>query len=66
MKTFHIQSAVLNSVSSLWTQLRAAVLVPLSDMEMEMRALQGDAEFERRLLGDPCPWRIRNYAAMGV
>ncbi len=53
MKTSSIQSALLDSISSLWTQLRTAVLVPVSDKETEARDAQGEVDFEGLLRGDP-------------
>lgn len=53
MKTSSIKSAMFKSISCLWTQLRAAVFVPVGDMEMEEQDAQCDVDFEGWLHGDP-------------
>jgi hypothetical protein len=52
MKTPSIQSAILESLSNLWAQLRAAVRVPVTDVKTETNDAQSDSDFEGWLHGD--------------
>ena len=56
MKTPLIKSTLLDTLSSLWTQLHAALLIPIDDKESE--APHGDSDFEGWLRRDP--FVIRN------
>jgi hypothetical protein len=51
MNIASIRSALLDSLSSLWVHLRAAVLVPIRDTEA--CHTDRDADFEGWLRGDP-------------
>ncbi len=57
MKTPPIQSVVLDSLSSLWTQLRASVVLPIVDEAAEAHKQLIDPNFERWLHGDPLVMR---------
>ena len=53
MKTPPIHSAVLDALSSLWTQLRASALIPVCDTECNAQELDGESDFEGWLRGSP-------------
>ena len=53
MDTPSIKSTIFDSLSSLWTQFRAAVLVPVSVVDTEARDAEGDVDLEGWLRGDP-------------
>ena len=48
-----IQSSILNSLSSLWTQLRAFALVPIENTECNAHDICGESDFEGWLHGNP-------------
>jgi len=53
MKTFPFQSTVINSIFSLWTQLSAALVVPIREVEVKAHDLNHDRDFDGWLHGDP-------------
>lgn len=53
MKTPPIQFAVLDSLSSLWAQLRASMVQPIFGDAADARNQHIDPDFERWLHGDP-------------
>lgn len=53
MKTSPIQSAILNSISSLWAQLCVAVRQPIVDVDAEAPHQNIDPDFKEWLHGFP-------------
>lgn len=53
MKTPSIHSAMLDTLSSLWTQLRASALVPVSNTECNAHDICCESDFEGWLRGNP-------------
>lgn len=53
MKTPSIHSTVLDTLSSLWTQLRASALIPVSDTECNAHDICSESDFEGWLRGNP-------------
>ncbi len=52
MKTSPIQSAILDSISNFWAQLRTALIMPIVDEASEAHERTIDPDFEGWLHGD--------------
>lgn len=53
MKTPTIQSSILNSISSLWAQLRTALIMPIVDKAVDAHDQTIDPDFKEWLSGHP-------------